>query len=78
MARASMGLLVSYRPLGQPTFRQAIDFWRHKCDASAACRNLVGSYACECSPDYFAAEGALFGCGGFASTTKCCEGTGRG
>ena len=46
--------------------------WAHKCDASATCRNLVGSYACECSPDYFAAEGALFGCGGFASTTQCC------
>ena len=47
--------------------------WVHKCDASATCRNLVGSYACECSPDYFAAEGALFGCGGFASTTQCCD-----
>ncbi|CAH0364859.1 unnamed protein product [Pelagomonas calceolata] len=47
--------------------------WAHKCDASATCKNLVGSYACECSPDYFAAEGALFGCGGFASTTQCCD-----
>ena len=47
--------------------------WAHKCDASATCRNLVGSYACECSPDYFAAEGALFGCGGFSSTTQCCD-----
>ena len=37
--------------------------WAHKCDASTTCKNLVGSYACECSPDYFAAEGALFGHG---------------
>lgn len=46
--------------------------WKHQCDPTSTCRNLVGSYACECSPSYFAAEGALFGCGGLASTTRCC------